>query len=474
MKKWYSFFKILSTLGIIYLCFMVSTSEAQQQRRQDNRDVRPASVFQTAVPTHDFDVILCRPTATTVTLSVLSYEDRDLQIAYGRTLTEYTKTKMYGFKAGVPQEILLERLQPDTHYDCVLLSKTGERLTQKSVGFHTQRKTGSDFTFTITSDSHLDENTDVKTYEATLLNAAGDSADFHFDLGDTFMTDKYREDYRKAFDQYLAQRFYLGLIGRSSPLFLALGNHDGETRQSLNGREDNRTVWSNHTRKAFFPMPEPDAFYSGNAAKLPFIGFPQDYYAFEWGNALFVVLDPFLYTMRNGNDDPWERTLGKSQYDWLNATLAHSRATFKFVFIHNLVGGVDLKGKARGGVEAAGLYEWGGLNPDGSDGFKAHRPDWQMPIHDLLKKQGVCAVFHGHDHLFAQQDKDGILYQCLPQPGAFKNGSMKFAEEYGYVGGILRNDAGYLRVRVSKRQADIDYVGTLDKQVLHHFQIRAK
>jgi predicted phosphodiesterase len=473
MEKWHGFIKILVTLGIFYLCFMVSTTNAQQ-RRNDSGDVRPASVFQTAVPAHDFDVILCRPTATSVTFSVLFYENMDIQLAYGRTPTEYAKTKVYEFKAGMPQEILLEHLQPDTQYDYVVLSKTGKSLTDTKTSFHTQRRPASDFTFTITSDSHLDENTDVKSYAATLLNAAGDSADFHLDLGDTFMTDKYREDYRKAFDQYLAQRYYLGLIGRSSPLFLALGNHDGEAGQRLNGSEDNMTVWSNRNRKSFFPMPVPDAFYTGNATKLPSIGFPQDYYAFEWGNALFVVLDPFLFTLRNGNDDPWERTLGKTQYDWLNATLAHSRAAFKFVFIHNLVGGVDLKGKARGGAEAAGLYEWGGLNPDGSNGFKAHRPDWAMSIHDLLKQQGVCAVFHGHDHLFAHQEKDGILYQCLPQPGAFKNGSMKYAGEYGYVGGVLRNDAGYLRVRVGSRQADIDYVGTQGKQVLHHFEIKAK
>ncbi|MEI7899780.1 MAG: hypothetical protein WCK89_05975 [bacterium] len=46
------------------------------------------------------------------------------------------------------------------------------------------------FTFTLTADSHLDENTDREMYQRTLAHAAADNPVFHSDLGDTFMTEK--------------------------------------------------------------------------------------------------------------------------------------------------------------------------------------------------------------------------------------------------------------------------------------------
>ena len=44
--------------------------------------------------------------------------------------------------------------------------------------------------------------------------------------------------------------------------------------------------------------------------------------------------------------DAWGLTLGDRQYAWLKQTLATSTAKYKFVFIHNLVGGLD--GQMRG------------------------------------------------------------------------------------------------------------------------------
>jgi len=97
-----------------------------------------------------------------------------------------------------------------------------------------------------------------------------------------------------------------------------------------------------------------------------------------------MVLDPFRYTSDNRN--PWERTLGKKQYDWLKSTLEHSKAKFKFVFIHNLVGGIDHAGIARGGSEAAKYFEWGGKGLNAENEFSKYRPGWSEPIHDLLLK----------------------------------------------------------------------------------------
>ncbi|HMV46563.1 MAG TPA: hypothetical protein PLD20_05060 [Blastocatellia bacterium] len=54
---------------------------------------------------------------------------------------------------------------------------------------------------------------------------------------------------------------------------------------------------------------------------------------------------------------------------------------------------------------------------NGKDGLKGHRPGWELPIHQLLVKHKVSAVFHGHDHLFAKEELDGIVYQEVSQPG---------------------------------------------------------
>jgi len=173
------------------------------------------------------------------------------------------------------------------------------------------------------------------------------------------------------------------------------------------------------------------------------------------------VLDPFRYSQRprHGEDtDNWWFTLGRPQYDWLKETLARSAARFKFVFIHHLVGGRDRQ--ARGGAEAVPYFEWGGRDLDGKDVFDAKRPGWGLPIHALLVKHGVTAVFHGHDHFYAKQEADGIVYQLVPQPGHRGDGSIREARNYGYLDGDLVPGSGYLRVSVSSADTTIDFVRT--------------
>jgi hypothetical protein len=238
---------------------------------------------------------------------------------------------------------------------------------------------------------------------------------------------------------------------------MTLGNHDGEEVSHGGSGADSMAVWANTMRKRYFPNPVPDSFYTGNATPQRHAGLLQDYYAWTWGDALFVVLDPFWFTTDRSRDgDNWPRTLGRSQYDWLKRTLETSRAKFKFVFIHHLAGGESKEG--RGGVEAARFFEWGGHELDGRDTFAQHRAGWPMPIHPLLVANHVTAVFHGHDHLFVRQEWDGITYQEVPQPGHPK-GSTRSAEGYGYHSGDIVPGSGILRVQVSADRAVVDFIG---------------
>lgn len=38
-----------------------------------------------------------------------------------------------------------------------------------------------------------------------------------------------------------------------------------------------------------------------------------------------------------------------------------------------------------------------------------------MPIHQLLLKYNITAFFHGHDHFYGHQQREGIHYQEVPQ-----------------------------------------------------------
>lgn len=410
------------------------------------------------VPAHPFDLILGRPTANSVTVSVLCYEDAEGCIVYGSEAGKLAlKTPERPFKKGEPAEIVLAGLQPASAY---LYQLRLAHAKSTELPFHTARPPASSFSFTITADSHLDEHTESAIYQKTLAHALADKPDFHVDLGDTFMSEKH-VDRTAAAQQYLAQRYYFSQLCQAAPLFCVLGNHDGETPRGRGRDAEGLAVWSSMMRKRYFPNPLPDAFYTGDAEKHPEAGLLQDYYAWQWGDALCIVLDPFWFTrQQRGKNDNWSRSLGDTQYLWLKHTLETSHAKFKFVFIHHLVGGADEQ--CRGGAEAAPFYEWGGKNADGSDGFKQNRPAWPTPIHQLLVQNKVSIVFHGHDHFYAKQGLDGIIYQEVPQPGYSGNGKApRSAAEYGYKSGTILGSSGYMRVLVGATKAKVEFVRTI-------------
>lgn len=449
----------VSTLVVVLA--IAADSDRDQEKKGEKGG--PKHVFAGPTPAHPFDVILARPTDKSVTISVVAYREMAAFISYGTVSGMLgMKTVEKKLKKDEPTEFVPTECQPDTRYYYRLSMREGlknELLLDEERTFHTQRKPGSSFVFTIQADSHLDQNTRRIVYERTLENALADKPDFHIDLGDTFMTDKYGKEYKNALPQYLAQRYYFGRVAHSAPLFLVLGNHDGERLDRYDGTADCMPVWSCNTRKKLFPNPFPDGFYTGNKSEMKHVGRVENYYAWEWGDGLFVALDPFWWTGkigRNNTDGNWARTLGKEQFDWLAKTLALSKAKYKFVFIHHLVGGLDEN--ARGGAEAAELFEWGGKGRDNKDEFKEKRPGWDMPIHQLLAKHKVSVVFHGHDHFFAKQDLDNTVYLMVPQPGHPGFDRLRNVEEYGYIRGDFLPPSGHVRVKVSADKATVEYI----------------
>lgn len=436
----------------------VKPIKTPQPRKTQAPEVFPTSSY---VPdTAQFNIILGRPTDDSITASLYSKTDVQVELAYGVAPdTTASRTAPIQLKAGIPKNIELTGLSPDTLYAYQVIinsAPSGEHT------FHTQRSPGDAFTFTIDADPHnRDQRFNGELYARTLANALNGNPDFHINLGDTFMTEKVQaRTYAEAESTFLDIRPYFGLLGASVPLFLINGNHEGELGWLRGGGQDSLPVWSAQLRQLYYPNPIPNGFYSGSAALDASLDSMRDgYYAWTWGDALFVALDPFWYTTQkpqaNEPNSNWNWTLGKEQYDWLKSTLETSQAKFKFVFIHHLVGGAK---DGRGGIEFASFYEWGGNNADGSYGFDEHRPGWGKPIHQLLVESQVSAVFHGHDHVFVHQELDGIEYQECPQPSNTDYNSTRLATDYGYLSGDVRSSSGHLLVSVTAEQVTVEYV----------------
>lgn len=414
--------------------------------------------------------LLGRPAAYSIVLTLCTDKDIELYVEYGIIPSAYAnQSAVYTIQAGIPATISITPLIPDMKYYYRVRYRTIGVMEYSARGehtFHTARSSNSSFVFAIEADPHLDTATSPELYMKTLTNILDAGPDFLIDLGDTFMSDKLPvKTSQEVLARHLLLRSFFDTLCHSVPLMLVLGNHEGELGWLLNGTSNNLAVWATNIRKKYYPNPFPDGFYSGDTAQFNFVGVRQDYYAWEWGNTLFIVLDPYWNTTRKPtmSKNMWDWTLGRVQYDWFHKTLANSTAKFKFVFAHQIIGGIDTEG--RGGIEAVPFYEMGGLDSTGLWAFAVNRPGWPKPIHQLMVDYRVCAFFHGHDHVYVKQELDGIVYQELPQPAYynFANPTKSYSNSsqaalYGYTHGVILPSSGYLRVTVSDTTATVDYV----------------
>jgi hypothetical protein len=421
----------------------------------------PVNVYESNTPIPELlnryagSELLGRVTNESVAVNVIAPAGMEVLFEYGTASGVYSSsTSPFESVGGEPIEVTIDDLQPDTQY----YYRTKYRLPGASAwaagvehSFRTQRPRGSTFIFNVQADSHRDAKSDASVYNKTLINEASDRADFLIDLGDTSMVDKFATSYEEVLRRTIEDRAYFDLPGGSTPLYLAIGNHDGEKGWTLNGSEENMAIWATKTRKAYYPNPFPDSFYSGSTTVEQFVGLRENYYSWTWGDALFVVLDPYWYTTKDPrNNDLWLWTIGNTQYQWLKRTLEGSNSTYKFVFSHHVLG------EGRGMTTMAGEYEWGGRNDSGVWEFKEKRPGWELPIHQLMVKNNVTAYFQGHDHIFAIEILDGIAYIEVPQPSLPMDNYASGAE-YGYVGDFL-GSSGHIRVKVSPSNVTFEYV----------------
>lgn len=422
--------------------------------------------------------LLGQPTANSVSLQLIFADTAEVRVDYGTSSGNYPfQTSWQTFAAGTTAQVVISGLLPSTKY----YYRVSHRLPgnanityRPEYSFHTQQATGSAFTFVVQADPNLDASSDTALYRLCLQNQLEDNPDFMIDLGDFLMTDKLKNSNNQVpYDTItyrckLLRSFYETSC-HSVPLFIALGNHEGEAGWMLDGTPNNIAVWSANERKKYFLNPYPNSFYTGDTTNNQYIGERASYYEWKWGNAQFIVLDPYWYT--NPKPDSlhgWRWTLGQKQYDWLKSVLQNSTSTFKFVFAHHLIGGNP---QGRGGIEYADFYEWGGNNIDSTPGFAANRPGWYKPIKDLLTENRVNIFFHGHDHFYGEQQKECMVYQETPQPSLPNFNYPNYAAQYGYLQGLIVANSGHLRVTVDSSGTKVEYIRVYlpaDTDATHH------
>jgi len=206
--------------------------------------------------------LLGKPTDSSITINIVPDATIEYYYEYGTSQGgPYTmQTSNYTAAGGQPHEVVISGLNPNTRYYYRMIYDgdgdvdDGNYEVRDEHSFHTQRAQGSSFTFTITSDSHINILLgDSATWQQTLSNVADDNPDFNLDLGDTFAMDNVTT-VSGAEQAYLLQRSsnYFGRISPSAAIYLAIGNHEQEEAWHLDDTGNpatSQTVMGANARK---------------------------------------------------------------------------------------------------------------------------------------------------------------------------------------------------------------------------------
>jgi hypothetical protein len=363
-------------------------------------------------------------------------------------------------RAGEFMTWMPEQLVAGTRYNYrLLMAEPGQDLAAVAAGRFTTQRTGEvGFTAALSTDSHTgsfeEGSLPLEILDDVVGNVVADRPDFMIALGDNVAWYTSRElaqendsGARFAYEMY---RRHLAPLSHSCPHFGLIGNWEGESGKFPD--ESQRRIAA--VRRQLAPNPDHRTYPQGGSAN-------EDYYAFEWGPVLFVVLNVQTYSEPSGPLDSilddvtrmsdW--TLGAAQRSWLERVLAASDHPFRFVCIHHAVGG-------NAGSAFETLY--------GRGGPRAASVGEQAILHAMMREFGVQIFFFGHDHVFLDEVVDGIHYTLPGSCGA----PWKFGTD---VTGYDRywEDSGHGRLMVRPDQATVEFVNRQGR-VIHRFSVRPR
>ncbi len=455
-------------------------------------------------PTDLFEVEpgVFRPTPTTATLHWSTSGRVEARVLCGPSRDDLELCAEA--ESSGPTTIELTGLEPDAEvwYRLQLRPPGGHWSDAEAHRFHTARRPGGDYKVALVADAHLQNCLrrpgSFENLDATISAILEDRPDFVIFLGDETGVHHTR-DTRGQMNQEAAlarwrrwREVYARLL-ESVPSFFVIGNHEGEAgfyREHQRGeRIEHLQRWGTIARKRYFLNPLPATYPEGGEdggwvgdQDSPATGGAEqgnrspleNYFAWSWGDALFVVLDVHRYT-RVGLDEPdspeqW--TLGPDQLAWLERTLRNSAVRWKFVLAHHVVGGWKYY---LAGETQQTHYAYG------RGGARYARVGEQSRITDLMQQYDAQIFFYGHDHVFAHQQAEGIDFVCAGRPTYLQPkwwDTPGWLEAYGdeFYGAI-----GFTRLSVSPDEIQVEYVCTardprqaenvsaIPGQVLYHF-----
>jgi 3',5'-cyclic AMP phosphodiesterase CpdA len=262
---------------------------------------------------------------------------------------------------------------------------------------------------------------------------------------------------------WLRVRKMYSAVTPSIPMYVALGNHDGE--EAWNGLRFKAREW----RQKYFPLPGSQIYPEGGHEN-------GNYYAFSWGadennrgGAQFIILD---ITAFSGNTEPvrpegW--TFGEDQLKWLEDVLKKGEKHWNFACFHHVAGGWPA-GPTESRTDIA--YGRGPLfTAKDYQGICDSAAVEQVKVTDLAQKYGLRAFLYSHDHIF----KSTFIRKGLNQKDLYgvSCGSTKYiAERDWWRGSYWRKyygdgfgsppdfwgPAGFTRLTIKANSVRIEYV----------------
>jgi len=284
-----------------------------------------------AAPTTRVGPYLQNVTQTSITVMWETSEPADSRVDYGPTAA-------YGRQATSAQavkihEVAITGLQPETRYH-YRVSSGGA--SSEDATFDTAIRAETPFRFAVWGDSQA--NPDVFGSIAAAMAKA--EPRLAVCVGDSVSDgDDYAQWKERLFDPAAA-------LMRTTPVYRAIGNHEKNSH------------W-------FYD-------YASNPA-------PEDYYAFSYGNARFVIVDT-----------QQDYAPASAQGKWLAAEFASDasqNATWLFAFFH----------------KPPYCEGWDSPGYDGE-------PNVRTTLMPLLERYGVDMVFNGHAHDYERGFMNGVYY----------------------------------------------------------------
>lgn len=264
---------------------------------------------------------------------------------------------------------------------------------------------------------------------------------------------------------WLRMRKMYSALTPSIPIYIALGNHDGE--EAWNPVKFRAKEW----RKKLFALPDELTYPEGGHSE-------GNYYAFSWGadslnrgGVLFIVLHTTGFTGNRYPQTPEEWTLGQDQLQWFEDVLRKSEKDWSFVCSHHVLGGWPA-GPDENRKEIA--YGRGPLfnYTDYLDYCDPNKVE-QVKLTEFAKKMGLRAFIYGHDHIFNTErlgkglNQKEMLGVCVGST-KYLGESMWWSGNYWrkHYGDAFKTNpdfwgpTGITKLTINKEEAKLEYVIT--------------